>query len=134
MAALLLRPGEPGWEEVEVTCPRVGVDATYYMVGDQRRRTAALWSSAGVTCGIATLPPPLPGGTSERYMLEFHGELACVDVVAPRKCQQAAGDAPRPAAAVSIHQGFFTVGNRASGSNRPKNSNLNLNLKNEKNQ
>ena len=75
-AATQLRPGEPSWERVDVP----------YAVGlleldDDERRAAALWSSAvvpGAACRVAALPPRPRG--SNRFVLEFRGELLCADV------------------------------------------------------
>ncbi|RLN19175.1 hypothetical protein C2845_PM02G28710 [Panicum miliaceum] len=78
-AAIQLQPGEPGWDEVDVPCA-----LRWHMrwLDEDERRAAALWSSAvlpGVACRLAALPPrPL---WSDRYVLEFRGELLCADVV-----------------------------------------------------
>ncbi|RLN17424.1 hypothetical protein C2845_PM02G28720 [Panicum miliaceum] len=92
LAAILLRPGEPGWEEGDVTCP-AGVE-TRYLYRD-KRRAAALWSAAalpGVACGVVTLP--LRPHASDRYVLDFRGELVIVDIVIPQK-YELAGVPPR---------------------------------------
>ncbi|XP_039780847.1 uncharacterized protein LOC120648171 [Panicum virgatum] len=77
-AAIQLRPGEPSWEKVDT----YAVGWHMSLLDDDERRAAALWSSAvvpGAACRVAALPPR-PRGSS-RFLLEFRGELLCVDVV-----------------------------------------------------
>ncbi|KAG2610725.1 hypothetical protein PVAP13_4KG214600 [Panicum virgatum] len=84
LAAVLLRPGELVWEEVSVTFSvwARGVVDTRFM-DEQDRVAAALCSSTvlpgAAACATAKLPRQPP--RSHRYLLEFRGELLCVDVV-----------------------------------------------------
>ncbi|RLN16216.1 hypothetical protein C2845_PM02G28700 [Panicum miliaceum] len=88
-AAVVLRPCELDWEDVGVTCSvgaREVVDTTFLDAHD--RRAAALCSSTvlpGAACATAKLPRQARG--SRRYVLEFRGELLCVDVVIRRPFQ-----------------------------------------------
>ncbi|KAL6644467.1 hypothetical protein ACP70R_016075 [Stipagrostis hirtigluma subsp. patula] len=67
----------------------------------------------GATRAMAANLPPPPPGRDNRYVLECHGELLCVDVLDVLPCQrQAAPDAP--AALMSVHA------RQESGDGRPR--------------
>ncbi|CAN6313096.1 unnamed protein product [Urochloa humidicola] len=100
-AAIQLQPGEPAavWEEVAVPCP-VAWDERWQ--DENERRAASLWSSALLPaaaggCGVAAPAlPPMPRGGSNRYLLEFRGELLCVDVVSGESSVSVRVHATRP--------------------------------------
>ncbi|CAN6301188.1 unnamed protein product [Urochloa humidicola] len=85
LKAVLLRPGELDWEQVHVTFSVGALDVTDTMYLDEHNRVAAALCSAtvlpgaGAACAMAKLPQQPRG--SDRYVLEFHGELLCVDIV-----------------------------------------------------
>ncbi|KAL6900717.1 hypothetical protein ACP4OV_005393 [Aristida adscensionis] len=76
LAAIRLRPGGAGWEDVDMAGYN---DDDTLCLDDYGRRAAALCASGVLPGGerVAELPPK-PAG--DRYVLESHGELLCVDV------------------------------------------------------
>ncbi|RLM60638.1 hypothetical protein C2845_PM14G19270 [Panicum miliaceum] len=94
LVAAVLQPGEADWEEIHVASP-VGLGLRDVLRLDEHDRRAAALSSAGVLAGgnraVAKLPPKPEG---DRYVLEYRGELLCVDFL---------NVDPPAAASVSVH-------------------------------
>nr|CAB3502739.1 unnamed protein product [Digitaria exilis] len=104
LLAALLRPGELHWEEVDVTCSVGPRDVDTAFLDEHYRYAAALWSSTvvlpGAACAIAK--PPQQPRPSHRYVVEFHGELLCVDVVLRRPHRFLPGGAVPDPESVSV--------------------------------
>ncbi|KAL6646267.1 hypothetical protein ACP70R_017875 [Stipagrostis hirtigluma subsp. patula] len=80
LAAVVLRPGETDWEDIDVTRTMEAYKDTLYP--DESILRAATLCSAGVLAGgaraMAELPPKPRWG--DRYVIESQGELLCIDV------------------------------------------------------
>ncbi|KAL6646245.1 hypothetical protein ACP70R_017853 [Stipagrostis hirtigluma subsp. patula] len=94
-AAILLRPGETDWEDVDIT----GTTEP----GHEYGFATLCWS--GVLHGsMRTMAEELPRRNSgrDRYVLESHGELLCIDIQDTQRCLQGQPGGT-PALAVSAH-------------------------------
>ncbi|KAL6644466.1 hypothetical protein ACP70R_016074 [Stipagrostis hirtigluma subsp. patula] len=98
-SAVLLRPGETDWEDVDISC------ATDMDLCSDRfvRRVTVLCSSGvlqGGTRAMAKLPERQHG--RQRYVLESQGELLCIDAQEMHLCLQGQTGGTLPLA-VSVH-------------------------------
>ncbi|PAN36403.1 LOW QUALITY PROTEIN: hypothetical protein PAHAL_6G279400 [Panicum hallii] len=107
LVAAVLQPGEADWEEIHVASP-VGLGLRDVLRLDEHDRRAAALCSVGVLAGgnraVAKLPPKPEG---DRYVLEYRGELLCVDFLNVHALE-AGGDGAAPPQWVERERGRGT--------------------------
>ncbi|KAL6661054.1 hypothetical protein ACP70R_000438 [Stipagrostis hirtigluma subsp. patula] len=99
LTAVLLRPGETNWEDVDISCA-MDMD----LCSDEFVRRVTVLCSSGVLQGgtraMAKLPHLLPEG--HRYVVESQGELLYIDVHEIQECLEG-GQLGKLHLAVSVH-------------------------------
>lgn len=85
LCAAVLQSGGKRWKEIDVASPAGLLGHLDVLRLDEHDRRAAALCSAGVLAGgnraVAKLPAPKPEVADDRYVLDYNGELLCVDVL-----------------------------------------------------